>query len=354
MTTISPPDSSAHRRLVVLLLLCFVTIFLASACSAGPSTATAIERAEASPSPTPGLANVASPTPSVPTPAPTSTPEPPRSPLSGRRICIDPGHDAYWAIGATGYDSAGTVPTHPTDRIPLHEHELTLSVAYRLKTLLEAEGASVCVTRRPRADGGGTYVEPYDYNGDGRVRTSGQAIEDNPERIQPRIDTAFAFEADVLLAIHFNGLDDRRVRGTEVYFSDTGRRQADNLRLAGALMTGLTTELRTIGFPASDRGLRSDNYARYPDADLRRMTNLYSGVIRANGASAEACADCSRLVTLGNNPMSLHKGTYAGALVEVEFLSNPEVVETLIMRPDAFDVIANGLKSGLSGYYEGQ
>lgn len=352
MTALDSPDSSAHRGLVVLLLLCLAMIVLASGCSQDPSTASAVERVDATPSATPGLASIASPTPSAPTPVPPPTPEPPKGPLAGRRICIDPGHDAYWAVGATGYDGSGKVPVHPVEQVPLHEHELTLSVAYRLKALLEADGAEVCVTRRPRAEGGGTYNEPYDYNGDGRVRSSGQAIEDNPERIQPRIDSAIAFEADVLLAIHFNGLDDRRVRGTEVYYSDTGARQTDNRRLAGALLTGLLTELRASGFPAVDRGLRSDNYMRYSDADLRRMTNLYAGVIRANGAAPESCADCSRLVTLGNNPMSLHKGTYAGALVEIEFLSNPEVVETLIMRSDALDLIAGGLKRGLSAYYE--
>ena len=58
-----------------------------------------------------------------------------------------------------------------------------------------------------------------------------------------------------------------------------------------------------------------------------------------------------RLVTNGNNPMSVRQGTYVGALVEVEFLSNPEVVERLIMRPDAFDVIARGLERGILAYY---
>ena len=352
MTAFDSPDSNAHRGLVVFLLVSLAMLIFATGCSNGPSTASAVESIEATPSTAPGLASTASPTPSAPILVPSPTPEPPKGPLAGRRICIDPGHDAYWAVGATGYDSAGKVPLHPVDHVPLYEHELTLSVAYRLKTLLEADGADVCITRRPRSEGGNPYAEPYDYNGDGRVRTSGQAIEDNPERIQPRIDSALAFEADVLLAIHFNGLDDRRVRGTEVYYSDAGLRQADNHRLAGALMTGLLLELRAAGFPAVDRGLRSDKYMRYSDADLHRMTGLYAGVIRANGASPEWCADCSRLVTLGNNPMSLRKGTYAGALVEVEFLSNPEVVETLIMRPDTLDVIAMGLKRGLSAYYE--
>src|SRR4051794_15457432 len=86
---------------------------------------------------------------------------PPR-PLEGRRICIAPGHDAKWAPGAVGRNSAGVVPVHPRDGVPLYEHELTLSVAYRLRALLEADGASVCVTQRSREEGGGNHVEPVD------------------------------------------------------------------------------------------------------------------------------------------------------------------------------------------------
>src|SRR5690242_6216188 len=115
----------------------------------------------------------------------------PGLPLEGHRICIDPGHDAYWAPGAVGRDRAGAVPVHPTDGVPLYEHELTLSVAYRLKALLEADGAAVCVTRRPRDEGGGNQVEPSDYTGDGIVSRSD--IADTPERTQPRIDWANDF-----------------------------------------------------------------------------------------------------------------------------------------------------------------
>ncbi len=165
----------------------------------------------------------------------------PSLPLEGRRICIDPGHDAKWAPGAVGRNYAGVVPVHPTDGVPLYEHELTLSVAYRLKALLEADGASVCVTQRPREEGGGNHVEPVDYTGDGLVRTSG--VEDTPERTQPRIDWANDFGAEILVSIHFNGLDDRRVRGTEVYYTDGGPREASNRLLASSLLDELLAEL---------------------------------------------------------------------------------------------------------------
>jgi N-acetylmuramoyl-L-alanine amidase len=278
---------------------------------------------------------------------PAAAPE--RLPLSGRRICIDPGHDAHWVPGATGRNSSGAVPRHPADGIPLYEHELTLSVAYRLSDLLGAEGAAVCVTRRPRDEGGGLQLEPYDYTGDGRVRVG--VAEDAPERLQPRIDWANAFEADVLVSVHFNGLDDPRVRGTEVYYTVDGPRADDGRRLASQLLQALLDELRAAGFEAIDRGVRSDSYQRYSADETRRMIANNAAVIRANGADPSNCQTCYRLMTTGNNPMSLHQGRYVAAIVEVEFLSNPWVVETLILRPDSLDVIARGLAEGLRRYY---
>lgn len=286
---------------------------------------------------------------------PTATPEPTpelRSALAGRRICLDPGHDARWVPGATGYGGAGTVPRHPVEGIPLYEHELTLSVAYRVKALLEAEGAAVCVTRKPRVDGGGLQKEPYDYTGDGRVRTAASA-EDGPERIQPRIDWANDFGAEVLVSIHYNGLEDKSVRGTEVYFTDGGQQRQQGKLLASSLLAGLLAEMRAAGFEARDRGIRSDAYQRYsPDETSRTIANN-AAIIRANGADPANCPACMRLLTTGNNPMSLHPGRYVGALVEVEFLSNPAVVEGFVMRPDSLDIVARGLVKGLRTYFSG-
>lgn len=273
-------------------------------------------------------------------------------PLEGRRICIDPGHDAKWAPGAVGRNYAGAVPVHPAEGVPLYEHELTLSVAYRLKTLLEADGASVCVTQRPREDGGGNHTEPTDYTGDGLVRVG--PVEDTPERTQPRIDWANDFGAEIVVSIHFNGLDDRRVRGTEVYYTDGGPREASNRLLASSLLDATVSQLRDTGFDATSRGIRSDLYQRYSPEDTRRLIQHNASVILANGYDPANCPDCMRLLTNGSNPMSVRKGNYTSALVEVEFISNPEVVERLIMRPDAFDVIAKGLERGVLAYYSAQ
>lgn len=268
--------------------------------------------------------------------------------LAGRRICLDPGHDSYWVVGAVGRDRTGRVPVHPTEGIPLHEHELTLRVAYKLKPLLEQEGAEVCVTRK---EDGSMQIEPYDFTGDGQVRAAGVALEDGPERTQPRIDWMNRFGAAIAVSIHFNGLDDRTVRGTEVYFSDTGPNADAGRKLAETVLAALVEEMRAAGFPARARGVFSDRYQRYPTAVQERMIRQHAEIVRRNGFNPNNCPDCQRLMVLGNNPMLLTRGQYIGILVEVEFLSNPDAVETFIMRPDSLDLTAAALAKGIIRYY---
>jgi N-acetylmuramoyl-L-alanine amidase len=246
---------------------------------------------------------------------------------------------------------AGVVPRHPVEGILLYEQDITLAVAYKLKVLLEADGAAVCVTRKSREEGGGLQIEPYDYTSDGRVRPS---VIDTPEIIQPRIDWANRFEAELIVSIHFNGSEDARVRGTEVYYTDAGALQDEGRRLAASLSSGLLSEMRAAGVVTGDRGVKSDRYQRYSADETRRLIANNASVVRANGVDPANCVDCYRLVTLGNNPMSLHRGSYVGAVVEVDFLSNPDVVETFIMRPDSFEIIARGLLNGVRSYFESE
>ncbi|HXG41543.1 MAG TPA: N-acetylmuramoyl-L-alanine amidase [Dehalococcoidia bacterium] len=222
--------------------------------------------------------------------------------LPGKRICLDPGHDAN-SPGAAARDASG--------RVIFDEHVLTLEVAYRLKPLLEAEGFSVCVTRTPD---GSPVVRPRDENGNGRV--------EGWERAQAKIDYINAFGAHVLVSIHFNGISDPSVRGTEVYYSDTGPHEAGNRSLASNLLESLVAAIRSAGYQVADRGIRSDNYKPY-----------------------------GRLWILGHNDQLARKALWeAGALVEVLFLTNPDDVGFL-QRPDALDVIARGLREGIVRYW---
>jgi N-acetylmuramoyl-L-alanine amidase len=282
------------------------------------------------------------------TAAPSDGRVPRRGRLAGKRICLDPGHDAYWGVGATGTDRLGRVPVHPTEGIPLVEYELTLRVAYRLSGLLGQEGADVCVTRR---EDGTLQIAPYDFTGDGQVRPEGIAVGDGPERTQPRIDWANQFGAESLVSVHFNSLADRAVHGTEVYYSDTGPQAERGRDLAEHLLSALLDEIRAAGYPAISRGVRSDRYQRYPPDVQAAFQRYNAATIMSHGHDPNNCPDCQRIGVLGNNPMSLTPGTYVGALVEVEFLSNPDVVEDFLMRPDAVDIIARGLASGVLQYF---
>lgn len=264
-------------------------------------------------------AQVEAPTPAEP-PAPTAR----DGRLAGRRICLDPGHDAIYNPGASARDAAG--------RVIFNEHDLTFEVAVRLRALLQAEGAQVCLTRN---DQGLLQLEPRDFNGNGTVTRP----EDLVERVQPRVDFINAFGAELMVSIHFNGSTVPALKGTEVYFSDVPEQGPENRRLAQALLDGLLDALGRAGYPPVNRGLKSDRYkTEYLDYAP------YYGFDRS-------CVDCTRLLTLGNNPMLARGGQWrAGALVEVLFLSNPDDVGFLL-RPDALDVIAAGLFQGILAYH---
>lgn len=244
--------------------------------------------------------------------------------LAGRRICLDPGHDREYVPGAVAYDSQR--------RVLFQEQDLTHAVALRVKTILEDEGAEVCITRD---EAGVLQIRPYDFNGNGSVRRA----EDAAELSQPRVDYMSQFGAELILSLHFNGFGDPSVSGTEVYYSDTGVHEAENRKLAGSVQENLLNALQSSGYPTVDRGIRSDRYKVE-----------YMGYVAAYGL-ARSCNDCQRLFVLGNNPMLQRKGTWsAGALVEILFLSNERDVRFL-QRPDALDVAAHGITEGIMAYF---
>jgi N-acetylmuramoyl-L-alanine amidase len=129
----------------------------------------------------------------------------PQRPLAGRTVVVDPGHPP---AGATG-------PTR------LYEGEANLAIAFKLKRLLEEEGARVILTRADRS-----VVRLYD-----------------------RSDLAELLDAELLISIHNNALPDGvnpfERHGTSVYYF-----QRHSLDLARALQQSLvqTMGLRDLGF----------------------------------------------------------------------------------------------------------
>ncbi|MGD2155191.1 MAG: N-acetylmuramoyl-L-alanine amidase, partial [Gemmatimonadales bacterium] len=129
----------------------------------------------------------------------------PARPLAGRTVVVDPGHPPG---GATG-------PTR------LYEGEANLAIGFKLKRLLEEEGARVILTRADRS-----VVRLYD-----------------------RTYLAELLDADVLVSIHNNALPDGvnpfERHGTSVYYF-----HRHSLDLARALQYSLleTMGLRDLGF----------------------------------------------------------------------------------------------------------
>jgi N-acetylmuramoyl-L-alanine amidase len=147
------------------------------------------------------------------------------------------------------------------------------------------------------------------------------------------------------------GHDSYWVAGATGYNSDTGDRALEDRRLATSVQASLLAEIAASGYPGLDRGIKSDRYQRYSPDEMRRLLTNNAATLQAHGQNPTNCPDCYRLFTLGNNPMSLTPGRYVGVLVEVEFLSNPAVVDGFIMRPDSLDIVARGLHTGLRQYF---
>ncbi len=106
----APGRAAAGFASVALLL---ALAFALLACSSGPA---------ASGAPLLALPATEPPAAALIAPAPEPTPEPAPAlaagPLSGRRICLDPGHDARWVPGASGHTSAGAIPRTPSTASP--------------------------------------------------------------------------------------------------------------------------------------------------------------------------------------------------------------------------------------------
>ncbi len=133
------------------------------------------------------------------------------NPLRGRTIAIDPGHPPLGATGPTG----------------LREAEANLAVALQLRSMLEADGAKVLMTR-----------------------TSDSAVD-----LWPRVAAAEDSGADILVSIHNNALPDGinpfTNNGTSVFYN-----QPRSVPLASAIQRSL---VRRLGLP--DLGISRADFA---------------------------------------------------------------------------------------------
>lgn len=150
--------------------------------------------------------------------------------MKGRKIAIDPGHG--------GSDSGAIGPTG------IMEKSVTLRVSRELKRLLEAEGATVILTR----------------TGDTEVSSKG-ANATSVEELEARCEVANRADADIFLSIHADAFTNREVKGTTAYYYTKGTQQSK--RLADSVRTALIDSIGTV-----DRGTQTSNFYVVKHTDM--------------------------------------------------------------------------------------
>jgi N-acetylmuramoyl-L-alanine amidase len=182
-------------------------------------------------------------------------------------VVIDPGH---------GGKEIGTSHSF-ADGLVLLEKDLTLKVSLKLNQLLQASGFATIMTRT--ADRG-VNEPPRDLTGDDKVTLA--------DELQARIDLANTASADLLLSVHFNGISNPGIRGTQTFFSD-GRPFTDrNKALAELVQNNLVKSLSEAGYATSDRkasadssilGVNSHYYLLGPGSDTIKRPSQMPAII---------------------------------------------------------------------------
>lgn len=200
-------------------------------------------------------------------------------------MALDPGH----SVADPGASGGGLV-----------EHVLTLRLARRVRTRLEAQGLAVVMTRtdeRPLT----AYKNPDETT---RIRLEQEA----------RI--AAAAGARIYVSLHFNGHPDPQVGGATVYYNPDNH-GPESRQLAAALQAEIVTRVRTAtGYPLRDRGVLSDLTAGKPYGHFFSL-----------------------------------RGPFPSVLVEAMFLTNPR--EAALLADEAtLDVLADACAVGIQRYLQ--
>lgn len=168
--------------------------------------------------------------PSGTTPSGTST-EPAFTPgLKGKIIALDAGHG--------GSDTGAIGPTGVTEK------GVTLRVAKALQKLLQAEGATVLMTRTTD-----TEVSPKKANAS------------DVEELQARCDVGNDGNADIFISMHMDSFTNSTPSGTTGYYYTKGSKASQ--RLAQYVSEGVVTALGT-----GNRGTKSCNFYVVKHTDM--------------------------------------------------------------------------------------
>jgi len=199
-----------------------------------------------------------------------------------RTVVLDPGH---------GGDDKGT--SSPRN---IHEKQVVLDVANRVRNRLEARGINVELTRES------------DRNLD----------------LDSRCRKAAALKADLFVSIHANSAGKNRdIRGAETFALALPGRYSSNSYGGGALPSAANTG------------------NRYDAANMALSYRIQQNLIRATGQEDRGVKR-ARFEVLRDAPCP-------ATLVEIAFMSNPKD-EAIVMDPAGRDRIARGIADGIVAY----
>lgn len=207
--------------------------------------------------------------------------------LSPVDVALDPGHSRV-DVGAAGGG--------------LREYQLTLDLAERVRTRLEAANLTVRLTRED-ALSLTPLVHPY-ADDDIRAEQEARIAAGGPSR--------------VYVSLHFNG-GPSGLQGTETYYNpDRAPDSSQDLGLATSLHRHVIDALANeVGYSSLDRGVKSDLSAGKPYGHFFSL-----------------------------------RGPAPSALVENLFVSNPS--DAAALRDDAtLDALADGCAQGVLEYFAG-
>jgi len=184
----------------------------------------------------------------------------------------------------------------------LREYQLTLDLAQRVESRLEAAKVTVRLTR--------TDDQP--------LTAMLNPLADDDINAEQTARIAAGGPARIFVSLHFNG-GPTSLRGTETYYNPNRAPDVSgDLALASSLQAHVVDALtQELGYPDLDRGVKSDLSAGKPYGDFFSL-----------------------------------RGPEPSALVENLFLSNPS--EAALLRDDStLDALADGVTQGVLEYFAG-
>src|SRR5215212_3531655 len=252
------------------------------------------------------------PVPATP-PAPAAPPAQTAPPDQAAPVpAVSPGKGIVFVDAGHGGKEIGASFTFD-DGKALIEKELNLKVATRLAALLREAGIGVALSRTVDAQVNTTR----DLNNDTKVNLT--------DDLQARVDAANAVRADLLVAVHFNGIDGPTKRGTQTFYSEGRPFSAKSQALADLVQASLVRNIRSAGYQTTDRGATNDSRI------LGQGSHYY---------------------LLGpESPVIRRASEMPGVIGEALFVTNPEEAQAL--RQDKVqEAVARGYLDAIRAYFE--